>query len=459
MKHRKLIPFGAVLLAIHQFFILDAYAYIDPVTGSALFTFLVGALAAAGFVLKSYWFRIKTRFSGGIPKENHTVTTDKSGFDLELTELKKFEKLTDKDRSIVFYSENELYTVHFEKLIKELTDTHHLTICYVTSSKTDPMLSRNDKNILPFYIGDGVTRSNFFKNLKAGILVMTMPDLETFHIKRSKVYPVHYVYIFHSIVSTHMIYRKNAFDSFDTIFCVGKHHVNEICRNEKKYNLPPKKLVEFGYGKLEQLMYEAEKNSKIESTKNNRTILVAPSWGKNGLIETRGDEIVQTLLDSGFDVILRPHPMTVKKSNNVIQKIEKKFQKNTHFKLELDIKNSDSFFLSDCMISDWSGVAIEYAFALEKPVLYVDVPKKINNPDYSDLEIIPLEEKIRSQIGTTISPLDLSNLSSKIENLCLNNNQNTKKIQAFREETVFNLGKSAKIGAEYINKLHNESKN
>jgi YidC/Oxa1 family membrane protein insertase len=102
------------------------------------------------------------------------------------------------------------------------------------------------------------------------------------------------------------------------------------------------------------------------------------------------------------------------------------------------------------MISDWSGVAIEYAFALEKPVLYVDIPKKINNHDYNDLEIVPLEEKIRSQIGTTISPLELSNLSEKIENLCLNIDQNRKKIQAIREETVFNLGKSEKYGSKYL---------
>ena len=102
------------------------------------------------------------------------------------------------------------------------------------------------------------------------------------------------------------------------------------------------------------------------------------------------------------------------------------------------------------MISDWSGVAIEYAFALEKPVLYVDIPKKINNHDYNDLEIIPLEEKIRSQIGAIISPLELSNLSSEIENLCLNIEQNRKKIQTVKEETVFNLGKSEKYGAMYL---------
>ena len=373
------------------------------------------------------------------------------GFGNEWKELKKFKKLTDKERSIVFYSENESYTVHFEKLIEELTDVHHLTVCYVTSSKDDPILNSSNTKILSFYIGDGTARTNFFINLKADILVMTMPDLQTFHIKRSKVHNVHYVYVFHSIVSTHMIYRKNAFDSFDTIFCVGKHHVNEISKNEKKYGLSSKKLVEFGYEKLEQLMDEVEKNSKIKSIeKNNRTILVAPSWGTNGLIETRGDEIIQKLLDSGYDVILRPHPMTYKKSQKTIKNIEKKFQKNIHFKLELDIRNSNSFFLSDCMISDWSGVAIEYAFALEKPVLYVDIPKKINNHDYNDLEIIPLEEKIRSQIGAIISPLELSNLSSEIENLCLNIDQNRKKIQTVKEETVFNLGKSEKYGAMYL---------
>ena len=373
------------------------------------------------------------------------------GFGDEWKELKKFKKLTDKERSIVFYSENESYTVHFEKLIKELTNVHNLTVCYVTSSKDDPILNSSNAKILSFYIGDGTARTNFFINLKADILVMTMPDLQTFHIKRSKVHNVHYVYVFHSIVSTHMIYRKNAFDSFDTIFCVGKHHVNEISKNEKKYGLPSKKLVEFGYEKLEQLMDEVEKNSKIKSIeKNNRTILVAPSWGTTGLIETRGDEIIQTLLDSGYDVILRPHPMTYKKSQKTIKNIEKKFQKNIHFKLELDIRNSNSFFLSDCMISDWSGVAIEYAFALEKPVLYVDMPKKINNHDYNDLEIIPLEEKIRSQIGAIISPLELSNLSSEIENLCLNIDQNRKKIQTIKEETVFNLGKSEKYGAMYL---------
>ena len=126
----------------------------------------------------------------------------------EWKELRRFQKLDEKNRKIVFYLENEYYATYFEKLIKELTNVHGLTICYVTSSKTDPILNSNNDKILAFYVGDGTARTNFFMNLKADILVMTMPDLETFHIKRSKVHNVHYVYAFHSIVSTHMIYRK-----------------------------------------------------------------------------------------------------------------------------------------------------------------------------------------------------------------------------------------------------------
>ena len=93
MKYRKLIPFVAVLLTFHQFFVLDAYAYIDPVTGSALLTLLAGVFAAGALVLKSYWFKIKIRFSGGLSKENQTESVNKpdleSGFVPEWAELKK----------------------------------------------------------------------------------------------------------------------------------------------------------------------------------------------------------------------------------------------------------------------------------------------------------------------------------------------------------------------------------
>tara|TARA_B100001750_G_scaffold107398_1_gene84877 strand:- start:1945 stop:3099 length:1155 start_codon:yes stop_codon:yes gene_type:complete len=377
----------------------------------------------------------------------------KFGIGNDWKEVKRFKKLDKKDRSIVFYLESEYDFIFFKPIVEKLTQEYDTKICYVTSSKTDPMLNCNDKNILPFYIGDSVARSNFFLNLEATIMVMTMPDLETLYIKRSKIYPVHYVYVFHSLSSTHYIYKKTAFDNFDTIFCTGNYQITEIQEREKKFNLKKKKLVKHGYVMLDALINEVQNTNIKKNISNNKVVLVAPSWGANGLIETKGQEIVQILLDSGFDVILRPHPVTLKKSNKIIQKIEKEFKGNLNFKLETDIRNTESFFLSDCMISDWSGVAIEYAFAFKKPILYVDTPQKINNPECDQINLVPLEEKIRSQIGEVLSLSQLSLIPSKINQFLQSQNKFKEKIQKSREETVFNVGNSGEQGAKYLLEL------
>ena len=375
----------------------------------------------------------------------------KFGFGYDWKEVKRFEKLDQKSRAIVFYSENEYDFIFFKSIVEKLTQEYDTKICYVTSSKTDPMLNCNDKNILPFYIGDGVAHKNFFINLKATILVMTMPDLETFHIKRSKVYPVHYVYIFHSLNSTQRAYRSTAFDNFDTVFCTGNYQIIEIQERERKFNLKKKNLVKHGYGRLDTLINEVLNTNVRKNTSDKKVVLIAPSWGDYGLIETKGKEIVSTLLDSGFDVILRPHPVTLKKSNKIIQKIEKEFKDNLNFKLETDIRSTESWFLCDCMISDLSGAAIEYAFAFEKPVLYVVTPQKIVQEN--EIGLVPLEEKIRSEIGGIVSLSQLSLIPSKINQFLLSQNKFKEKIQKIREETIFNIGNSGEQGAKHLLEL------
>ena len=54
---------GAVGLIANTLFVSDAYAYIDPGTGSAIIQALIGALAGIGIALKIYWHRIKEKFS------------------------------------------------------------------------------------------------------------------------------------------------------------------------------------------------------------------------------------------------------------------------------------------------------------------------------------------------------------------------------------------------------------
>lgn len=377
-----------------------------------------------------------------------------SNFKLEWNELKRFEDLSDEQRTIIFYVENEYYFIYLKSIINELVDKNNIRICYVTSSKTDPMLKNNHKNISSFYIGDGTARTKFFLNLKANMLIMTMPDLQTFHIKRSKKSNVHYLYIFHSPVSTHLVYRKEAFDNFDTILCVGNYQIDEIRERESKYNLKQKKLVKCGYGRLDDLITEYENFNNFENKINNKKqILIAPSWGENGIIETIGEDLIHELLNFNYKVILRPHPMTLKKSPKKIKKIREKFHDNSNFSLEEDIRFFGSFFTSDCIISDWSGVAIEFAFTTRKPVLFINVAKKMRNSDYKEISLTPLEIRIREQIGNIVAPDQITNLQERIEYMIKNKDKFDTAIKKIREELIFNIGQSKKVAVKEILEL------
>jgi len=458
MKYRKLIPFVAVLLTFHQFFVLDVYAYIDPVTGSALLTLLAGVFAAGALILKSYWFKIKTRFSGGLSKENQTESVNKpdleSGFVPEWAELKKINQLSQDERSIVFYAENKASMNHFQSLIRELTEKMNLQICYITSVKDDPILSTRNQRILPFYIGDGTARTKFFSSLKAKILVTDMPDLGKFHINRSDEYPVHYIYLFHSMYSVHSYLRKGAVDNYDTVFCVGPHQTKEIRETEKTYGLKAKKLINYGYGRLDTLL-QKKTNSQVANSNAKDLIIIAPSYGDNNLIERCGIKLIDVLLKSDFRVMLRPHLRTLRDSIELIDSIEKKFEKNPNFALETGVIKFDSLNNSLCMISDWSGISLEYAFTFERPVIFIDVPKKVLNPNWSDIALEPIETSIRDKIGHIVSPNNLEEILDLVRILDKNTQNISERIKEIREKTVYNIGESAKIGAEYIRQLCN----
>tara|TARA_Y100000741_G_scaffold10661_1_gene8765 strand:- start:1153 stop:2289 length:1137 start_codon:yes stop_codon:yes gene_type:complete len=365
----------------------------------------------------------------------------------EWSELKKFEKLSDSERSIVFYAENKASMNHFRLLINHLTEEMNLKICYVTSVKDDPIFLDTNTNINSFFIGNGTVRTKFFLTLKAKILIMDMPDLETYHIKRSKVFPVHYIYIFHSMFSIHSYLRKGAVDNFDTIFCVGEHHVKEILEIEKIYDLKPKKLVKYGFGRLDTLL--DEKNEVGENNFEKRLIIMTPTYGKENFLKICGIEIIDILLESNFKVLLRPHFRIFQETPDLIDEINKKFQNHKNFRLEEGVISKEDFHSSKCLISDWSGISMEYAFVFERPVIYIDVPQKIMNDEMKRIPLIPLEVSIREKIGHLVDIKKLDQLPEIIHGI---DNENSKEIKKFCSETVFNIGKSAKVGAEYIKK-------
>ena len=283
----------------------------------------------------------------------------KSIFGKEGNDIDKFNELDLDERSIVFYSESSVILYPYvEEIIRELQNRDQ-KICYLTSSKHDPILKNESKNIKVFYIGDSeIEKMKFFLRLKAKVLIMTMPDLGSYHIKRSKIFPVHYIYAFHSMNSIHMEFQKGAFDQFDSVFCVGPYQIQELRATEQLYNLKQKNLVECGYGLFDRLirLRSSFTQQNFLSKNNKKNVLIAPSWGKQNLLESTGIELIKILLDAGYHVTVRPHPMTVKKSSKLIKQIKEKFEKNSDFRLDTNTSSFDQLFSSYALITDWSGI-------------------------------------------------------------------------------------------------------
>lgn len=367
----------------------------------------------------------------------------------EIKSIRDFFKLSKQEREIVFYAEHDGYYVSFEGLINEISKTYPHPLCYITSSLRDGVLNGTNSRVRPFYINKLLPL--FMQIVDSKIFVMTLSNLNRSYIKRSR-YPVHYVYAFHALVSTHMVYNFGAFDYYDSMLCVGPHHIREIKKQEELYNLRPKKLVEAGYYRLEKIMnsFQQYKLSIKQTDDKKKTILIAPSWGDKNILESFGYEITDSLLDSGYNVIVRPHSETVKRSSHLIRKLEEVFGRHPNFTLEKSNASDRSIIIADILISDYSGISLEYAFGTERPVIFIDVPLKIKNKRFQELNIEPLELFLRPKIGKIVSSRDLKFLPMIVEDLMASQKQYKKDIIELRERSIFNLGHSSKIGAEYI---------
>lgn len=364
------------------------------------------------------------------------------GFIRHIRDVIRFMQLPKEQRRLTFYSEGKNYWPHLEGLIVDHLNNSDIPICYVSSDVEDPGLNIKNSNYHTFVIDEGFVRNWFFQSIETEVMVMTMPDLHQYQVKRS-VNDVHYIYIQHSLVSLHMIYRKGAFDYYNTIFCAGPHHVNEIRAMEEKYNTPAKNIVEHGYGRLDSILNENKKYTKKENfNRVVRNVLFAPTWGLNGCIESGiGEKIVDLLIENEFLVTLRPHPQTIKFAKDNVNSILQKHINNPLFTYENNVSGQDSLHESDVMISDWSGAALEYAFGLGKPVVFINTTEKVNNINYKELNIEPFEVSIRTSIGHVIDISNISNITKVLRTL---------KSANINNNFIYNIGESGMKGREKI---------
>ena len=358
-----------------------------------------------------------------------------------------------RNKHLVIYSEKSGFWKYFRDIAEELLKQSNLRIHYVTNDPEDQVFeyAKNEPRIIPYYIGPKRIITLMMK-MDADIVLMTTPDLESFHIKRSYIRKdIEYIYTPHDPVSVHMSFREGAMDHFDTIFCVGPQQMEEIRKTEEAYGLPAKTLVPCGYTLLDDLRAELSE-AGAKSAGGVPQILIAPSWNEDNILDSCIDELLRQLLQPGRRVIVRPHPEYVKRFGPRMEALMQRWKDTPAEQLvfETDFSGSRSIYASDLLVTDWSGIAYEYSYATERPTLFINTQMKVLNPNWQRIGITPLEISLRNVIGRSLDKDRLSAAGETVSEMLADPDSWRERICAARDRNVFNPGGSGKAAAKYI---------
>lgn len=378
----------------------------------------------------------------------------------EKADYKRFFGIVNKH--LVFYSESSGFYKYFKNIIAYLLEHSNIVIHYVTNDPHDQIfkIAETEPRIKPYYIGPTKIIPLMMK-MDADMVVMTVPDLDKFHIKRSYVRKdIEYIYLVHGLTSMIMCTREGAYDNYDTLFLVGQHQVDEIRRCEEIYHTKKKNLIPCGYSMLDNLIADYEKMDKTPG--KYKRILIAPSYQEGNILDSCLDTILQKISAPDRCITVRPHPQYLRRFPQRIEEIlnhyKDKIGENLVF--ETDFSSNSTIYTSDLLLTDWSGIAYEFSFATEKPTLFINTPMKVINPNYKKTGMVPTDISFRDQVGVSLDPEKLEHIDEVVEDMLSNREKYASRIRELREKSVFNPGHAAEIGAKYIlSSLLEKSKN
>ncbi|MCI8332728.1 MAG: membrane protein insertase YidC [Clostridiales bacterium] len=352
---------------------------------------------------------------------------------------------------LMFYAEGGGYYKYFQNIIEALLQkTTKLKIHYVTSDPQDPILNTKEERIIPYYVDENRLISLMMK-VEAKMVVMTTPDLEKYHIKRSRVRKdVEYVYVDHGCSSLNLTYRTGAFDYFDTIFAVSDQQAREVRAIEQLRGTPEKKIVECGYGLLDNMIEAYKALPPAENEK--KTILIAPSWQYDNIMDSCLDDLVEGLTGSGYRIVIRPHPQYVRRFPLKIKEILNQYADrfSDDFIIETDFSSNVTVYTADLLITDWSAISFEFSFTTNKPTLFINTKMKVVNKAYKKIDIEPFDITAREQVGRSIDKDEVKNIAAVADDLLNNQSLYAAGIEKLKNEYFYHLGHSGEAGADYI---------
>ena len=386
------------------------------------------------------------KFEESIKKKAVVSAEDKKR---EKMDYKRFFHVANKH--LVFYAEGGGYYKYFQSVIEWLLAHSNVTVHYVTNDPKDGVFALAEKNprIRSYYIGQ-VKIIPLMMKMDADMVVMTTPDLNTYQLKRSYVKKdVEYVYLDHGPTSVHMCYRKGAFDNFDTIMANGPFQVAEHRATEKLYGLKEKKVVESGYPLLDILLMTSA--VKSQETSSHR-IMVAPSYQTDCIPDSCLDALIDAITSAnpGCMVVFRPHPQYVRRFPAKMQAISERYKDRADVVIEDDFSKPSTMDRSDVLVTDWSGIAYEYAFKTKRPVVFINTPMKVINPEWKKIGLEPTDITFRDEVGVSVPLDDIPKAGRAVADMLANPGKFAAKIESLLQSQFYNPGHAGDVVGKYI---------
>lgn len=321
--------------------------YIDPGTGSMLFTIIIGLLTTAVFLLRGVWIKLKTRLHGG---------RGSIGRDAEKIEY-------------LIFSDSKRYWTVFRPICEEF-DKRGIDFTYWTMSEDDPALTCGLEHIHAQFIGEGNAAFGRLNMMNARICLSTTPGLNVLQWKRSPRTDC-YVHIFHS-VSDGTGYRMFGIDCYDAVLLSGEVAREPLRTLEAMRHLPEKEIALTGCPYMDTMLARKKALPELPREGHLPTILCAPSWGPSSILNRFGDKILKALVDTGYHIVVRPHPQSLTSDPELLDRLRRDFPESSGFEWNFDNDNFDVLSRSDLLISDFSSVIFDFAFIFDRPVICAD---------------------------------------------------------------------------------------
>ena len=422
MKRGFLISVGAYLglwLVLEALFPAPSYAYLDPGTGNVLVYLAISLVGTVLYFVKNIVYAIMGRAKGE----------------------RRPEKQLHHER-ILMFSEGRSYYYTFKPVIDAFL-RRGVPFSYITMDVEDPALTIENDLMNSRYIGTGSAAFARAAGRRADIMLSTTPNIGTpgFPMPRPR-RVTNLAHICHGVGDIAM-YQKGALDHYDAVLMVGDFMLPSIRKVEELRGLPPKECVSLGLPYLDEL---AAKARKKEGRSTPPVVLVAPSWGNKGCLNICGPNFLLDLAKAGYDVILRPHPQSLKVETEMLDTIHEMLRDYPNVSFDTEMDATASMSRADVMISDKSCVRFDFAFLYEKPVITLDIP--VRNPELyevADLGVI-WEDTVAARLGEVVSPEDFNNIVPVVERAL---KTPSSAIAAFREESVACWGRSGEAIAQW----------